>query len=132
MSPARASAGELNALANGAREDWSSHRPGSAVSLLDGPAGGLGDMRAGIAEPLRRILEDYLEVDSATNPKLQSLLRSDVMVRYFERITFPDLEILFDTDQRADKVQSSRLRTAYTSTIDRCVLFALAAAGVLH
>jgi hypothetical protein len=62
------------------------------------------DARAGAAEPLRRILEDYLEVDSATNPKLQALLRSEVMVRYFERITFPDLEILFDTDQRADKV----------------------------
>jgi hypothetical protein len=57
------------------------------------------------AKALRRILEDYLEVDSTANPRLRELLRPELLVTYFKRMKVPSEEILFDTDMRADKVQ---------------------------
>lgn len=56
------------------------------------------------AAPLQRILEDYLEVDSTMNARLKQLLRSELLSRYFYRTTFPALEVIFDTDEPADRV----------------------------
>ena len=56
------------------------------------------------AAVLRNILEDYLEVDSASNPQLRRLLRSELLVKYFQRVTYSSNEILFDANQLADRV----------------------------
>lgn len=57
------------------------------------------------ADPLRRILEDYLEVDSSANPRLQQLLNAGLLARYFRRTVFPELEVLYDTHQTAHKAR---------------------------
>lgn len=56
------------------------------------------------AAALRHILEDYLEVDSGANPQLRRLFRSELLVKYFHRVTFAAREILFDVNQLADRV----------------------------
>ena len=58
------------------------------------------------AAVLRNILEDYLEVDSASNPQLRRLLRSELLVKYFQRVTYSANEILFDANQLADRVSA--------------------------
>lgn len=55
---------------------------------------------------LRRILEDYLEVDSSRSPRLQQLLRSELLSRFFRRVCVSAQEVLFDVDQLADKVMA--------------------------
>ena len=61
------------------------------------------------AESLRRILEDYLEIDSkaSSNPRFAKLLNGEVLSRYFQRIQVPSREVLFDVDQLADKVSKN-------------------------
>ncbi len=58
------------------------------------------------AAVLRNILEDYLEVDSASHPQLRKLLRSELLVKYFQRVTYRANEILFDVNQLADRVRA--------------------------
>lgn len=77
--------------------------PGRPFGYANG--NGNGSHAVATADPLRRILEDYLEIDSSLNPRLQQLLHGSVLVRYFRRLTFPGLEIVYDTDQTADKVR---------------------------
>ena len=56
------------------------------------------------AHMLRRILEDYLEVDASADADLHDLLQPEVLVQYFQRLHVDEAELIFDVDQRADKV----------------------------
>jgi hypothetical protein len=95
LATSRSRAGSIDSP--GASPMRAAHSAGSLTSL------GAGTPRI-TAEPLRRILEDYLEVDSSLNLRLQQLLHATVLIRYFRRQMSPELEILYDTDQIADKV----------------------------
>ena len=61
---------------------------------------------SGEAKALCRILEDYLEVDASSSTRLQQLLCADLLARYFQRVTYPPFETLFDAHQQADKVRT--------------------------
>jgi len=56
------------------------------------------------AHMLRSILEDYLEVDASADAYLHDLLQPEVLVQYFHRVHVEEAELVFDADQRADKV----------------------------
>jgi hypothetical protein len=56
------------------------------------------------AHMLRRILEDYLEVDASADADLHDLMQPELLVQYFQRIHVEETELIFDVDQRADKV----------------------------
>jgi len=56
------------------------------------------------AHMLRRILEDYLEVDASTDADLHDLMQPELLVQYFQRIHVEEAELIFDVDQQADKV----------------------------
>ena len=56
------------------------------------------------ARPLRRILEDYLEVDSSKDSKVHRLLTSDILNKYFFRIPFARRDLIFDADEPANEV----------------------------
>ena len=56
------------------------------------------------AHMLRRILEDYLEVDASADAHLHDLLMPELLVRYFHRLHVDEAELIFDVDQRAEKV----------------------------
>ncbi len=56
------------------------------------------------AHMLRRILEDYLEVDASADADLHDLMQPELLVQYFQRIHVEEAELIFDVDQQADKV----------------------------
>jgi len=59
------------------------------------------------ARMLRRILEDYLEVDSSAHPRLAELLSDELLVQYFARVHVPEQEVIFDIDEPAEKVSNN-------------------------
>jgi len=73
----------------------------SATSLADdkssSPASPSGDS-------LRHILEDYLEIDPASNSAVSQLLSAQLLSRYFRRAVFALRELIFDIDDAANEV----------------------------
>lgn len=53
---------------------------------------------------LRRILEDYLEIDSHSHEVLRELLSSEMLIRYFKRRRYKANAMIFDIGDEADKV----------------------------
>ena len=59
--------------------------------------------------PLRRILEDYLEMDpSNIDVKVKLLLTSEVLNKYFVRVSFLKKDLIFDIDEVANEVNIFR------------------------
>ena len=56
------------------------------------------------AASLRRILEDYLEVDPASNSAVSQLLSASLLSKYFTRTVFSSRDLIFDIDEAADEV----------------------------
>ncbi|KAJ1428834.1 hypothetical protein B484DRAFT_419313, partial [Ochromonadaceae sp. CCMP2298] len=75
---------------------------------MGGVGMGMGGVGTGGARMLRRILEDYLEIDSSLNPRLSaslaSLLQDDLLCLYFRRVHVKQREVVFDVDQPADQI----------------------------
>lgn len=57
------------------------------------------------AYTLRRILEDYLEIDTTNNIQLHNLLDPAILILYFNRIYINEHELIYDIEQQADKVR---------------------------
>lgn len=58
-----------------------------------------------LAQPLQTILEDYLEIERGKpNSRISSLLQAQLLIKYFQRVTYLPYELIFDIDDRASSV----------------------------
>lgn len=58
---------------------------------------------------LRRILEDYLEIDPDSNIAVSQLLGSSLLVKYFRKVVFSCRDLIFDIEEAADEVREPSL-----------------------
>lgn len=63
-----------------------------------------GDNSSSYGDSLRRILEDYLEIDPHSNSAISQLLSPTLLGRYFKRVIYASRDLIFDIDQAADEV----------------------------
>ena len=63
-----------------------------------------GDNSSSYGDSLRRILEDYLEIDPHSNSAISQLLSPSLLGKYFKRVIYASRDLIFDIDQAADEV----------------------------
>ena len=64
----------------------------------------IGDSSSSDGDSLRRILEDYLEIEPHSNSAISQLLSPALLSRYFKRVIYASRDLIFDIDQAADEV----------------------------